>query len=53
LLRNPVGLASTSPEHFMIELEELLISLALLDESSLFPFFRREALKWSYFEEVL
>jgi hypothetical protein len=31
-----MGPTSTSPKDFMVELEDLLVSLALLDESSLF-----------------
>jgi hypothetical protein len=36
----------------MVELESLLVSLASLGETSLVWLFRREALKWSFLEEV-
>jgi hypothetical protein len=32
---NPLGPASTSPEHFMVELEDFFVSPALPSESSL------------------
>ena len=40
------------PEHFMVELESLLVSRLCLVNQARSGFFRREALKWSCLEEV-